>query len=428
MIWDIQNQRVVESMGMAWDTGAPAWPYQASYLLLSTINAPAFVLAAPLFFLPHLEPVEARYVVLLPVILLWWWWVGTRLDFGILGWRRYQRPALSATFLAIAAVGLLYTGASGILQGVRLWVEYPPTRLVLLTRWAGPALWSVALAGGCLLAALRLVQKRIPAVAARRGHSGTLAYGVGFAAFVAVTTSLIGTAREPRVDPDSCLASLKNGCIHGTIADERGEPIRGIQVEVLPADKTDEERWFSSRYVRTDSEGKYSVNELDPGVYFVAVHHYNAPHVRQPFATEFYPGTESEAGAERVVVGPNSPVTLKQLRLRSLPLATIDVEVVWSGGTRPRRSNLLFHNLGYPNQATIGDVAPQLDDGTGRFTLPEGYDYLARAKVDCDGREGIESRESAVQHFTTRDGKTPRKLTFTILVRPASCGTPELNP
>jgi hypothetical protein len=28
MVWDLHNQRVIMSMGMAWDTGAPLWPYQ----------------------------------------------------------------------------------------------------------------------------------------------------------------------------------------------------------------------------------------------------------------------------------------------------------------------------------------------------------------------------------------------------------------
>ncbi len=43
MTWDYENNRMVGSMGMGWDMGPPFWPYQAIYLLLFTINAPAFV-------------------------------------------------------------------------------------------------------------------------------------------------------------------------------------------------------------------------------------------------------------------------------------------------------------------------------------------------------------------------------------------------
>jgi hypothetical protein len=51
MAWDIHNEKVLESTGMAWDTGAPLWPYQASSLILFALNLPAYVLATPLFLL-----------------------------------------------------------------------------------------------------------------------------------------------------------------------------------------------------------------------------------------------------------------------------------------------------------------------------------------------------------------------------------------
>ena len=48
MTWDDENNRMVGLMGMGWDMGPPFWPYQAIYLLLFTINAPAFVLSMPI--------------------------------------------------------------------------------------------------------------------------------------------------------------------------------------------------------------------------------------------------------------------------------------------------------------------------------------------------------------------------------------------
>ena len=38
VLWDIHNERVIESIGMGWDTGAPIWPYQASDILLRLIK------------------------------------------------------------------------------------------------------------------------------------------------------------------------------------------------------------------------------------------------------------------------------------------------------------------------------------------------------------------------------------------------------
>ena len=55
MLWDYENNRMIALMGMGWDMGPPFWPYQAIYLLLFTINAPAFVLSIPFLKLLNLQ-------------------------------------------------------------------------------------------------------------------------------------------------------------------------------------------------------------------------------------------------------------------------------------------------------------------------------------------------------------------------------------
>ena len=241
-----------------------------------------------------------------------------------------------------------------------------------------------------------------------------LGYGFAFTSFVAIATSLIGIAGEEKFDPDSCVVSNDSGCVHGAIAEENGTPVKGIEVELFLADKDGEARWYSRKYVWTDEEGRYSVDGLEPGKYLIAVHYYGAPNAREPFATAFYPGADGETEAEAVAVGANLRAMLKEFRLRSLPLTTIKIQISWPDGTRPERSNLAFHNLSYPSQAVIGDVAPQVDNGTGEFTVPEGFDYEARATVQCDGGNRIESRESPVQQIRVGGSVTPKNLTFTI--------------
>lgn len=259
-------------------------------------------------------------------------------------------------------------------------------------------------------------------------HTSTpvLAYGLALIALAAVTKSLIGYAREKRVDPDSCVASTDGGCIHGTIADNSGKPLKGIEVEVLPADKTGEDRWNSKKDEWTDAKGRYSVSQIESGEYFVAVHYYHAPDVRQPFAATFYPGLEAEGDPARVRIVRNSPTMLKQLRLRSLPLARIEVEVLWPNGARPKSSNLLFHNHSYPDRAVIGDEAPAINDGKGKLTLPEGFTYSARASVQCDAGRVIETRESRpVREIEVGGGATPLKLTFTLPGPPCELWRPQ---
>ena len=165
MTWDYENNRMVGLMGMGWDMGPPFWPYQAIYLLLFTINAPAFVLSMPILKLLNLYTLTLQYGVWFPAILGWWWWVGTRIDFGLLGRRHYRHAKLFASILSIASLGLLYIAASATLGEVRWWMEYgrnsSPFRVPTLLRTVGPVLWCLVLAGGCLIAANRLFRGRV---------------------------------------------------------------------------------------------------------------------------------------------------------------------------------------------------------------------------------------------------------------------------
>ena len=231
---------------------------------------------------------------------------------------------------------------------------------------------------------------------------------------------------QAQTEPASCLASDSTGCIYGTVADERDKPVEGLKIELLPANKTGDDRWRSMRFEFTDRSGNYSFNQLDPDQYLIAVHYYDAPDEHYPFATVFYPSGASEDHAEQVMIKARLETKMTELRLRRLPLATIKVDVNWPDGTRPKWSNLLFHNLSYPSQGVIGDTAPGVEDGSGEFTLPEGFEYYARAKVDCDAGSKIETRESRpVQEIKFGNGNTPRRLIFTIPGPPCKLWSPK---
>ena len=114
------------------------------------------------------------------------------------------------------------------------------------------------------------------------------------------------------------------------------------------------------------------------------------------------------------------------MRLQRLETATIKVHVVWQDGSRVERSNLLFHNLSYPHQAVIGDEAPFISDGELQFVVPKGFEYYARAKVDCDAGEKIQTIESRpVQRVKVVDGFTPEEMTFVIPSLPCKFWEPK---
>jgi hypothetical protein len=131
MIWDIHNVRVIESMGMAWDTGAPVWPYQTPDILLRFLNGPAYFVASPtanafrLFGLKY-------YVTVIPSVLIWWWLVGLRLNRGWLhvsavGAGRFLRswPFLPSCFCALrfSFPRTPFTGGSNTEVLSRLWKD-----------------------------------------------------------------------------------------------------------------------------------------------------------------------------------------------------------------------------------------------------------------------------------------------------------------
>ena len=164
MAWDIHNMHVIESMGMAWDTGAPIWPYRASFLILLTVSFPAFVLAAPLFLLDQLQTYPRR-IMILPLIALCWWWIGTRIDFGILGRRRYRHPKATTGILIAMAAGLLswalYTGIAEFQFWKEHSLELRADYLILLSGTTIPiVLLCLVLSGGALKGARQLYSKR----------------------------------------------------------------------------------------------------------------------------------------------------------------------------------------------------------------------------------------------------------------------------
>jgi len=157
MIWDLRNNAVIESMGMAWDTGPPVWPYEASWIALLTINAPAYALSAPLFFLFNLQTASARYSLLFPAIIIWWWWLGRRIDLGLLP-SRSHRPWTGVGLLA-AALGLYYVGVLSILDYARWWSQYGHVGSRLL-RTGGRTLWFFLIAVTLTISALRVIRVR----------------------------------------------------------------------------------------------------------------------------------------------------------------------------------------------------------------------------------------------------------------------------
>lgn len=166
VIWDIYNAGVIYSMGMAWDTGAPIWPYQTPEILLWSLNFPAHVIAQPLANLMGLV-VPNHHLLLFPFTLLWWWLVGLGFDRG-LPTHYMRRHWVLLPMLSAVAVLLLWAGLENFVSSFRWWLQYGAgfwsTSTLMMVRFLAPTFWFVALA---LLAVVTVIRLKAQAAMSR---------------------------------------------------------------------------------------------------------------------------------------------------------------------------------------------------------------------------------------------------------------------
>jgi hypothetical protein len=110
-------------MGMAWDTGAPVWPYETPWIVFAIVNAPAALAGMAFSNLAGIQAFGERLPVYLTAAILLWFSVGTSIDRGV--YRRQVR-AKSWLFAVVAGAGLacLCLGLVSISSGVHWWSSY----------------------------------------------------------------------------------------------------------------------------------------------------------------------------------------------------------------------------------------------------------------------------------------------------------------
>lgn len=156
ILWDIHDVRVIESVGMGWDTGAPLWPYQTPATLLFALNTPAYLIGVPIdralgLYAPW------HYLVLFPLFLCWWFFAGYALESAF--WKgerlRWRWKGLAIT------CGVIFTaiGAAVLRDAVVWWTEYCGRLLtsqnIIMLRLSAPGLWCLVFAAVAVLLATR---------------------------------------------------------------------------------------------------------------------------------------------------------------------------------------------------------------------------------------------------------------------------------
>jgi hypothetical protein len=230
---------------------------------------------------------------------------------------------------------------------------------------------------------------------------------------------------RPNVESDQ----TPQGAVLGSLVDEDGQPVRGLEVEMIPVDKSAEgQRSYGKQRAWSDKSGEYEFKNTPPGEYVVGVHIDEAPDGEHPFATAYYPGVDAQADAQKIYVAPDDRVSLQWMRLRTIETLKVAISVRWQDGQTVERGNLLFGNSSYPYSAPVGGYAPEFENGEGSILLPTGFEYLARAKVDCDAGTTIKTIESRpIQRLQLDGNYLAEGLTFIIPSAKCKLWTPPPN-
>jgi hypothetical protein len=164
LLWQIHNSRIIASMGMAWDTGAPIWPFQTPEILLVILNAPAYLLAAPVSASFGLQTSVERAPVMLPAIVLLWFYVGRSIDFGLIPRRWLNRKRLLLSVLIPIALSCILVGIHLTVEGAKWWSRYGRaslSSLLMLARLVGPLPWCALVATMAIRVVIRTVRPTV---------------------------------------------------------------------------------------------------------------------------------------------------------------------------------------------------------------------------------------------------------------------------
>ena len=156
ILWDIHNVRVIESVGMGWDTGAPLWPYQTPATLLFALNTPAYLVGVPIGRALRLYSLW-HYIIQFPLFLCWWFLAGYALDSAF--WKGERLRSRWKGVAVICGVILTAIGAAVLRDAVVWWIQYCGRLLtsqnIITLRLSAPGLWCLLFAAAATVLATR---------------------------------------------------------------------------------------------------------------------------------------------------------------------------------------------------------------------------------------------------------------------------------
>ncbi len=189
--------------------------------------------------------------------------------------------------------------------------------------------------------------------------------------------------------------------ISGTVLDEDGEPLSGVQLSAYRSGYVRGEKQLApSGSTSTDTQGHYTITTGRPGKYVVGTRHpfqtalkaqaeVSATQAQRPYVHPdlFYPGTDQESSAVPIDVSAGAQIKNIDFRMIARPALMVNGHVAMPAGVSPASPfmvNIYQPTLVYGLHLGMVASPPNFEFGIG--SLPPGT-YMLMARVSVEGKE-----------------------------------------
>ena len=304
-------------------------------------------------------------------------------------------------FIASCALLLACLGWS-LWDGVRTWSSAANAYLASIedVRSLPLRLWILILIFAFGLAALRVARGRTGQMGSKlASHRTLLLFGLGLMLYCFAAAGAVWQFRSMERQREVAY-DLRHIMIKGRVLDDRGAPVEGIRVDLVPIFEDGEAPHWVCDPAFTDENGEYTLRPRQAGRFTLSVQADAPPNTEHPFQSRYYPDAADLKDAKVLEIAPTQHVILNPIRLQRLGLAKVSVSVFWSDGTPEPDVMFSFINTSYPNFGAIGQMMPAAPDGT--VALPIGYKYLGTANAQCDKGGRMEGAYSTGWTFSLK--------------------------
>jgi protocatechuate 3,4-dioxygenase beta subunit len=211
------------------------------------------------------------------------------------------------------------------------------------------------------------------------------------------------------------------GIVTGRILDEDGEPLQGVQVNLLKMETSRGRRnWQPANGSATNDTGEYRITSVAPGRYLVMANNRmvrNMVGARITFVGKgsddvypqmYHPNATTVASAVPIEIGPGSEMRGVDFRLRKVRGYAVRGRVEMpTPGEPARRADVLLMPENEPGTQGAAFNAPARPDGSFELrAIPPGQysvaAYVTDGKRNLSGRTRITLGEEALENVTVR--------------------------